>query len=562
MAYLDDNEGDEIYAKAAWRRQNSARVRLANASTTYVSKGRHRSLRHKGQHAKKSKVEPSRKTDRCTDSKTHWPVNLPDWFRSTLGEQGDFALSTDIWVSSPVSCELELSPRVCCESETSCRIYESEQCNVAPELVFEEVFRRCSADSIHRDSVGEWPVFEARAVDVYGNAPREPGSTSRSQGNTDVAREKVAMVDASSQCDLEDEELGMSRLKIGLFRKAMKSTFESLCSGTCYSVETHFSMFEEPLQMARYAERLSDEELKGLADRFFGRFIAGVKITSLEGRPSRMVAKKHAMEAALIASTSPVFQQSLLLSAKDSLLGGRSSGLLQLAHELPTTWGKLAHTALHWAGQLVKAGALPRAFAAECLRALSELPPSDQGCKMLVMGLFIVVPAVRLSCGTPSSAILSKNPRSQTVGGCLQMYSSQPPLAASMIKRSSSAPSFCRRTRTTGTNLGTESLQKGKVYPCISFDIKGGEYKCELLPDIADDDVPDYWRFANHDGREFPLKMEQLAREAEKGLGYTFCYCDTCLTEYRLPEPIGGMCCSKAVQNERLPLNLWQPHIE
>lgn len=168
-----------------------------------------------------------------------------------------------------------------------------------------------------------------------------------------------------------------------------------------YSVDSHFSRFEDIDTVASSAAGLGAADLRCLADRFLGTHVAGVAIERRNERPKRRVSDRYVAEAAFIVQRAPAFRAALLRSSRNLLLRGlqqqplnrRSLFDLAYAEAAPTEensdhhpahkaacsrdtrpWALLTQVALDFAGRLMQAGALPQSFAAELLEAAAQLP--------------------------------------------------------------------------------------------------------------------------------------------------------------------------------------------
>lgn len=517
---------DEAFApKAAWRRQNSAklhgsaaRTKFAAAKCAAVVSSRGQTLRKTQRNTKEKMQRRTRENNNeallasscfsemeATYSRAEWHVQLPAFFRTRLTELCEFSPH----IEAGDDARAVQSPLASRETEA--------------EFVWGYLAGMASSCDLLRD------YDESSETPPASDA--EDGSSGRQPlRETEKPETANAMVQCSPEEIVQSGGEPMACSPLGQRTCLHKLRTAKLHNGTSYSVALHFSLFEDPSTMARHANELSPEELAALANRFLGAEITGVLVTRSKARngdrPVRRVTERHVAEAALIGDSRQVFRESLLVGARRLLVGGfaespfHGQGMLELAHECPGEWAKLAVTALDFTGRLIKAGALPRAFAAELLKGLAELPP-----KMLALGMLMVLPAVRSSVHGARRAQMYQRAR----GGLARTLSSSssPACSRSMdssglrrlrsgMTRTFTAPPRLNCSRTVGTCLHLQD--DFQPYTCISvnFASKKGA-PAEAGPSIPDSFLPDYWRYSAG-GEHLPDDLEKRARKADAEL--------------------------------------------
>eukprot|EP00408_Alexandrium_pacificum_P002386 CAMPEP_0171212900 /NCGR_PEP_ID=MMETSP0790-20130122/30370_1 /TAXON_ID=2925 /ORGANISM="Alexandrium catenella, Strain OF101" /LENGTH=269 /DNA_ID=CAMNT_0011678597 /DNA_START=1 /DNA_END=810 /DNA_ORIENTATION=+ len=217
-------------------------------------------------------------------------------------------------------------------------------------------------------------------------------------------------------------------------------------------------------------------------------------------------------------------------------LSGRS--LLTLALWDPPQWARLAHTAVDFTARLISAGALPRAFASEILAGLAGLPQTDEGSRMLLLGIVTVLPAAgcvpghghghgnlhdHLQRRSESRSLL---PRSEST----RLPENPSRSASSSLFKTRSAPAdLGPRRRSTGTYVRPHEHDAVHSPPCqVSFGTtgsllapccgRGGCVAPEIIPSVIHlCDLPAYWREAAG-GSLSEAELEKRAAEAEEEL--------------------------------------------
>eukprot|EP00931_Biecheleriopsis_adriatica_P069186 TRINITY_DN4305_c1_g1_i1.p1 TRINITY_DN4305_c1_g1~~TRINITY_DN4305_c1_g1_i1.p1 ORF type:complete len:532 (-),score=64.80 TRINITY_DN4305_c1_g1_i1:80-1675(-) len=463
-------------------------------------------------------------------------VSLPDWFRSALHEQAAGMLEAsgdeEFDEEDCEHCQLPLGPVT---KVTSC-----------PDL----------------------SALDAGAEQVGNSTSTEPFLKRR------------ASADAAVQCRAEEMLEPMKRSKL-FQNQCLAALNRGVPCPSPYSVEAHFSWFEETLE---YTLDLNDTELKALSERFLSPlFVGGIQIErDRREHNCWKVAERYVNEAVTLAKQSSAFRAGLVAGTRRLLLGsshenlrGRCSGLLRLAQECPDMWAKLAYTALDFATRLIQAGALPKALIAEFLAIMITLyggapnASSRAGSEGWILGLVKVTPLLksgvqrRKSYARPRrsssgfSAVETRPRRSSSglgasVAVCMvrreSLFKVPEVHGSGRLMRTRSVPSNVgyvttalpggcfphkdlstenslwrtqtappRFTHSVGTSLRPHDTHQNNHI--ISYSgADASHVKAEIIPsEIEPCDLPDYWRHAAG-GEHTPETLEKLASAAEDQL--------------------------------------------
>lgn len=341
------------------------------------------------------------------------------------------------------------------------------------------------------------------------------------------------VVDVAVQCDAEDMLEPMATSKMG-----QKCFLHHLKTATLfpplYAAASHFSSFEDASCVVSQAAGLDESQLHVLAGQFLGPGIGGVKIEQKNSHNAWRVADRHVADAALLVKRVPDFRARLFTSSRRLLLGGlpseecrplRGQSLLRLAHERPSTWAKLAYTALDFACRLMQEGALPTALALDVLVLIR-----DQGWNEWVLGLSKLLSVLRRApahCRKRPSTVRRKSSRS--FWGAAQLAQQQPSTPLRTRTMSAPHPGLCPQVGTLvraqsappsmfvhkGTSLRLQDVHQ--VNFAVSFSGASGRLVThEVIPsEIQDCDLAEYWRSAAG-GEHSEAHLELMARQAEE----------------------------------------------